>query len=164
VELVIAIDDPRREDVRVLLERHLALAREVTPPAGVHALDVGGLVDPKVTFFSARLDGELLGVGALKELDEFRAELKSMHTAEAARRQGVGRALVDHLLSVAADRSFQRVSLETGAMDAFAPARSLYTRVGFRPCSPFGEYVDSPTSACMTIEISPAASATNDER
>jgi putative acetyltransferase len=143
---------------------NLAFARVVTPPGGVHALDVEGLLDPTVTFFSARLDGELLGVGALKQLDESHAELKSMHTVEAARGQGVGRALVDHLLSVAANRSYQRVSLETGTVDAFAPARSLYTKVGFRPCAPFGEYARSPTSACMTIAIDAGARAMNDER
>ena len=155
--LVVAADDPRAHDVRALLERHLAFAREVTPPAGVHALDVEGLLDPTVTLFSARLDGELLGVGALKQLDESHAELKSMHTVEAARGKGVGRALIDHLLAVAADRNCQRVSLETGTMEAFAPARSLYTRAGFRPCAPFGEYAGSPTSACMAIAIDLAA-------
>ena len=151
--LVVAADDPRVDDVRALLERHLAFAREVTPPEGVHALHLEGLLDPTVTFFSARLDDELLAVGALKELDASHGELKSMHTVEAARGQGVGRAMVDHVLSVAADRNYQRVSLETGTMDAFAPARSLYTKVGFRPCAPFGEYANGATSACMTIEI-----------
>jgi putative acetyltransferase len=151
--LVVATDDPRVDDVRALLQQHLTFAHEVTPPAGVHALDVDGLLDPAVTFFSARLDGELLGVGALKRLDESHAELKSMHTVEGARRQGVGRAIVEHLLSVATDRHFQRVSLETGVMEPFAPARAFYTKLGFRPCAPFGEYVGSPTSACMTIEL-----------
>jgi putative acetyltransferase len=154
--LVIAADDPRADDVRALLERHLAFSREVTPAEGVHALDIEGLLDPAVTFFTARLDGALVGVGALRQLDESHAELKSMHTLEAARGRGVGRAMVDHLLSVAAQRNYQRVSLETGVMDAFAPARSLYTNVGFRPCAPYGEYVDSPTSACMTIVIDSA--------
>jgi putative acetyltransferase len=98
----------------------------------------------------------LLGVGALKRLDEAHAELKSMHTSEAARSQGVGRAMVDHLLAVAADGRYQRVSLETGTMDAFAPARSLYTKVGFRPCAPFGEYTVNPYSACMTIDLAEA--------
>jgi putative acetyltransferase len=155
--LAIAADDPTADDVRALLERHLAFAREVTPPEGVHALGVEGLLDPGVTFFSARLDGQILGVGALRQLDESHAELKSLHTVEAARGQGIGRALVEHLLSVAADRNCQRVSLETGVMEAFAPARSLYAKVGFSPCAPFGDYVSSPTSACMTIEIGPAA-------
>ncbi len=153
MELVIAVDDPRIDDVRTLLDRHLAFAREVTPPDHVHAMEVDDLVGPEVTFFSARRDGALLGVGALKRLDETHAELKSMHTSEAARGQGVGRAMVDHLLAVAADRSYQRVSLETGTMDAFAPARSLYAKVGFEPCAPFGEYTVNRHSACMTIDL-----------
>jgi putative acetyltransferase len=153
MDLVIAVDDPRIDDVRTLLDRHLAFAREVTPPDHVHAMEVDDLLGPAVTFFSARRDGVLLGVGALKRLDEAHAELKSMHTSEAGRGQGVGRAMVDHLLAVAADRSHQRVSLETGTTDAFAPARSLYTKVGFRPCPPFGEYTDNPYSACMTIDL-----------
>ena len=74
-----------------------------------------------------------------------------MHTIEAARRQGIGRALVDHLLGVARHRRYQRVSLETGTMDAFEPARSLYERFGFTPCGPFGDYPDSPNSAFMTL-------------
>jgi putative acetyltransferase len=162
--LVVAADDPCADDVRALLEQHLAFAREVTPPAGVHALDVEDLLDPTVTFFSARRDGVLLGVGALKQLDGSHAELKSMHTVETARGQGVGRAVVDHLLSVAADRNYRRVSIETGAMDAFAPARSLYRKVGFRPCAPFGEYACSPTSVCMTVAVDATAPAIIDER
>jgi putative acetyltransferase len=163
VTLVIAEDDPRADDIRALLERHLAFNREVTPPEGVHALDVDGLLDPAVTFFSARIDGQVVGVGALKQLDDSHAELKSMHTVQAARRQGVGRAMVVHLLSVAAERNYQRVSLETGAMPAFAPARSLYTKVGFRPCPPYGEYVGSPTSVCMTITVGSVARTSDQE-
>ncbi|HZQ64824.1 MAG TPA: GNAT family N-acetyltransferase [Gaiellaceae bacterium] len=150
---VIEVDDPRRDDVRALLEQHLAFAREVTPPEDVHALDLDGLLDPSVTLYSVRVDGELLGVGALKELEPGHAELKSMHTARAARRRGVGRAIVDHLLAVAASRGVRRVSLETGAMDAFAPARALYASVGFVPCGPFGDYEESPNSAYMTLVL-----------
>jgi putative acetyltransferase len=142
--------------VRALLEAHLAFAREMTPAEHVHALDVEGLLEPAVTFFSARRDGVLLGVGALKRLDGSHAEIKSMHTAAAARRQGVGRAMVDHLLSVAADRGYERVSLETGTMDAFAPARLLYEQAGFRPCDPYGEYTTNPYSVCMTIVVARA--------
>lgn len=156
MDLVIAVDDPRIDDVRTLLARHVAFAREVTPPDHVHAMEVDDLLGRAVTFFSARRDGVLLGVGALKQLDESHAELKSMHTSEAARGQGVGRAIVDHLLAVAADRSYQRVSLETGTGDAFVPARSLYTKIGFKPCAPFGEYTVNPYSVCMTIDLDPA--------
>jgi putative acetyltransferase len=153
MDLVIAVDDPRAEDVRTLLGTHLAFSQEVSPPGHVHALDVGGLLDPAVTFFSARRDGVLLAVGALKRLDESHAELKSMHTSEAVRGQGVGRAMVDHLLVVAADRRYQRVSLETGTADAFLPARALYAKVGFKPCEPYGGYTVNPHSTCMTINI-----------
>jgi putative acetyltransferase len=121
----ISIEDPRAEDVRELLERHLAFAKSHTPPEDVHALEIDGLLDPAVTVFGFRLDGKLLGVGALKRLDGRHAELKSMHTAEAARSRGIGRAMVDHLIGVARELGFRRVSLETGSMPAFAPARSL---------------------------------------
>ncbi len=149
----ISIDDPQTEDVRELLERHLAFARLHTPPEDVHALDVDGLVDPAVTFFSFRLEGELLGVGALKQLDGRHAELKSMHTAQAARGRGIGRAMLDHLVGVARDRGFLRVSIETGSMAAFAPARALYASAGFEPCGPFGDYSPSPNSTLMTLSL-----------
>jgi putative acetyltransferase len=149
----ITADDPRAEDVRDLLERHRAFAHANTPPEDVHALDVDGLLDPVVTFFSFRRDGELLGVGALKQLDRRHAELKSMHTAEAARGRGVGRAMLGHLIGVARERGCRRVSLETGSMDAFAPARSLYASAGFTPCGPFGDYSPSRNSTFMTLSL-----------
>jgi putative acetyltransferase len=148
---VIEVDDPRRDDVRALLEQHLSFAREVTPPEDIHALDLEGLLDPAITFFSLRDDGRLLGVGAIKQLDPHHAELKSMHTAKEMRRRGVGRAMLDHLLAVAVDLGVDRVSLETGAMEAFAPARSLYAAAGFVPCGPFGDYSASANSAFMTL-------------
>lgn len=149
----IAIDDPRAENVRALLERHLAFANATTPPEEVHALDIEALLDPAVTFFSLRREGELVGVAALKALDGGHVELKSMHTAQAARRGGVARALVDHLVAVARERGASRVSLETGAGPAFASARTLYAGAGFRPCGAFGEYAPSPNSAYMTLEL-----------
>ncbi len=152
-QVEIKIDDPRSGDVRALLERHLAFARSHSPPEDAHALDIDGLLDPSVVFCSLRVDGDLLAVGALKKLDEDHAEVKSMHTVEAARGRSIGRAMLDHLLSVARDRGFTRVSLETGAMDAFAPARSLYASAGFRPCQPFAEYVPSRNSTYMTLPL-----------
>jgi putative acetyltransferase len=152
-ESQISRDDPRAVDVRVLLERHLALATENSPPEDVHALDSNGLVDTEVLFFSFRRNGFLLGIGALRLLNTDHAELKSMHTAEAARRQGVGRAMLEHLIRVARAHGARRVSLETGTMEAFAPARALYAQAGFEPCEPFGDYVASPNSTFMTLWI-----------
>lgn len=151
--LVIAVDDPRREDVVALLEAHLAFARSVTPPEHTFALDLDGLLEPAITFFSARTEGILLGVGALKQLEPGHVELKSMHTAGAARRRGVGRALVAHLVAVAAARGARRVSLETGTAAAFEPARALYLGAGFVPCGPFGDYSETPDNTFLTLEL-----------
>lgn len=149
----IAVDDPRAKDVSELLECHLTFANSHSPPEDVHALDVEGLLDPSVTFFSFRLKGELLGVGALKQLDDCHAEVKSMHTVAAARGRGIGGAMVDHLIGIARDLGIRRLSLETGSMPAFAPARSLYANAGFRPCGPFGDYSPSRNSTFMTLSL-----------
>jgi putative acetyltransferase len=146
-------DDPHAVDVRALLERHLAFARATTRPEEVFALEVSALGEPDVSFFSCREDGRVLGVGALKRLSDADAEIKSMHTASEARGRGVGAAVLDELLRVARERGFRRVSLETGAGDAFAPARALYARAGFVPCGAFGSYAESPRSAYMTLAL-----------
>ena len=153
-DLIIAPDDPAAPDVHGLLSQHLQFAHEHSPPEDVHALDSAGLRHEDVTFFSARLDGTLLGVGALRQLDAGHAELKSMHTLASARGRGVGRAMVEHLLAVARERGCRRVSLETGTMAAFAPARALYASVGFVPCPPFASYRTTPNSMCMTLLLS----------
>ena len=153
MEIVVAVDDPRSGDVRALLERHLAFAHEVTPAAHVHALGVDALLDPAVTFFSARRDGVIVGVGALKELTPARGEIKSMHTAAEARGEGIGSLILEHLLAEAARRGYERVSLETGTGEAFVPAHALYRSAGFEPCPPFGEYRSNPYSTCMTLDI-----------
>ena len=150
---VVAVEDPRAVDVRALLEAHLAFAREHSPPEDVHALDVDGLTANDVSFFSIRQEGRLLGVGALKALDGAHAEIKSMHTAAAARDRGVGRAMLGHLLVLARERGCTRVSLETGTMAAFAPARALYASAGFEMREPFAGYWDSPHSVCMTLDL-----------
>ena len=152
-EGVISVDDPRADDVRELLQRHLAFARANTKPEEVYALDVDALVDRTVTFFSYRLNGDVLGVAALKHLDHRHAELKSMHTAQQARGRGIGGILVDHVIAVARERGYRRVSLETGSGPAFAAARRLYLRMSFTPCGPFGDYVPSPNSAYMTLTL-----------
>ncbi|HXV96169.1 MAG TPA: GNAT family N-acetyltransferase [Gaiellaceae bacterium] len=147
----IAVDDPRRGDVRRLLAQHRSFASGVMPPDGVHVLDPDeDASDGNVTLFSVRVDGELLGIGSLRQLNPVHVEVKSMHTAIAARRRGVGRALLEHLVTVAATRGVRRVSLETGAGEAFELARSLYASAGFVPCGPFGEYTATADNVFMT--------------
>lgn len=149
----ISLDDPRAPDVRRLLEVHLTFARGQTPPEDAHAMDVDELADPAVRFFSLRRDGVLLSVGALKRLNSEHAEVKSMHTVVSQRGRGVGRRMLEHLIAVARAEGYRRLSLETGSMAAFAPARSLYAGAGFVPCEPFGDYRLSPNSAYMTLYL-----------
>jgi len=153
VDIVIATEAPTSDDVRALLGAHLSFARATSPSCHVHALDFDGLLAPEVTFLAARRNGQLLGVGALKSLGDDCGELKSMHTLSSARGAGVGAAMVEHLLAIARDRGYRRVGLETGTQDEFAPARRLYTRLGFVPCEPFGEYTTNPFSTCMSIDL-----------
>ena len=152
---MVAEDDPVADEVQALLTRHLAYAHEHSPPEHVHALDVSGLVDERVTFFGVRErdGGALLGIGALRHLDDTHAEIKSMHTAAEARGRGVARVLVERLLSVARARGYARVSLETGTDDAFRPARRLYESFGFAECDPFADYTRNTYSVCMTLPL-----------
>ena len=149
----IEIDDPSRPDVYALLDEHLRNMRELSPPGSVHALDVSGLKRPDITFWSVRDEGALLGCGALRELDPAHGEIKSMRTPAALRRRGAGRAVLDHILAEARRRGYKRLSLETGAAEAFQGAQALYRSVGFEPCGPFGEYTPDPHSVFMTLEL-----------
>lgn len=147
------IVDPREPDVRRLLDQHLAFAHRYTRPEDVHALDLAGLLDPAVTLYGLRQSGELVAVGALRTLGPDAAELKSMHTAAAVRGRGLGQALLEALLDVARERRLTRVSLETGAQEAFASARRLYASAGFTACGPFGGHVAATTSTFLTLEL-----------
>jgi putative acetyltransferase len=153
VDEQLAVDDPRKLDVQALVERHRKFAHAQTPPEHSFALGLDGLLDPAVTLFSFRAYGGLLGIGAIKRLDSHHAEIKSMHTAEAARGHGIGRAMLTHLLGVARSRGFQRVSLETGTTAAYAPARTLYRSAGFVPCDPFADYQPSEYNLFMTLHL-----------
>lgn len=146
----IEIDDLSGADVAALLAEHLADMYATSPACSVHALDLDALRAPSVTVWTARDEGALLGCGALKELDRRHGELKSMRTAAAARGRGVGGAVLGHLLTVARERGYARVSLETGSQPFFAPAYRLYARHGFVECGPFGDYVPDPSSVFMT--------------
>jgi putative acetyltransferase len=152
-EQAISVDDPRRPEVRALLERHLSFCLSETPPEHSFALNVDGLLDPKVTFVSLRDGDVVLGVAAIKELDAEHGEIKSMHTAAEARGRGVGRALLRHLLGIARARGYRRVSLETGTTPGFAAARALYEAAGFIPAGPFGGYPQTEDNTFYTRSL-----------
>lgn len=152
-QFVIVKDDPRRPEVAALLQRHLETMAEHSPPESCHALDVDGLRAPDVTFWSVWDGAKLVGCGALKQLDPTHGEIKSMHTAAPHLRKGVASSLLKHILAEAKRRAYVRLSLETGSMDAYEPARYLYARFGFEVCEPFADYVLDPYSTFMTREL-----------
>ena len=143
-------------DVAALLGEHLADMRAGSPAESVHALDLSALRSPGVTFFCARSEeGELLGVGALSAVSPDLAEVKSMRTAPAARRQGVAAALLAAVIERAARNGHERLALETGVAPSFDSARRLYLRAGFVPCEPFAGYREDPNSAYFALELVP---------
>ena len=149
----IELDDLSRPEIAELLKEHLASMFVYSPPESVHALPIEGLRSPDITFWSVWENDELLGCGALKELDAEHGEIKSMRTPSAHLRKGVARAVVRHIIAEAKRRGYRRLSLETGSMAAFEPARQLYTVCGFRYCEPFGDYANDPNSVFMTMEL-----------
>jgi len=142
-------------DTRVvdLLRLHHASARAQTAPGSAHALDIAGLQAPGISLWTIWDGDTLLGVGALKRLSPGHGEVKSMHTAKAARRRGAARAMLQHIISNAKETGMSRLSLETGAWDYFLPAQALYRTMGFVECGAFGDYVPDPNSVYMTLEL-----------
>ena len=144
------LDDP---DVLALLREHLQGMADHSPPESIHALDVGGLKAPGITFWTMRDGSEVLGCIALKQLDERHGEIKSMRTASARLRKGVGAALLEHLVAEAGRRGYERLSLETGSGAGFEAAHALYRKFGFVECGPFADYREDPFSRFMTAVL-----------
>jgi len=152
-DLCIRADDLAGAQVRELLREHLAGVRQHSPPESVHALDLTELQARDVTFWSVWDSAQLVGCGALKELDPLHGEVKSMRTADSHLRKGVAASVLRHIVNVARQRGYRTLSLETGVQAAFAPARALYTRAGFERCGPFGNYSADPNSFFMTLSL-----------
>jgi len=149
----IQIDDLTGSEIHELLREHLRSMALLSPPESVHALEIEGLRKPDITFWSVWENAELLGCGALKELDSQHGEIKSMRTSSLYLRRGVARNLLNHIIEEAKGRGYSRLSLETGSMKAFEPARKLYSNFGFTYCEPFADYAEDPNSVFMTREL-----------
>ncbi len=146
----VRVTDPRQPDLVALLLAHRQEMLSLSPPESVHALDPADVPEFNVTFWGVWHGDRLAGCGALKELDARHGEIKSMRTASEYLRRGVAAEVLNVMLEAASMRGYTRVSLETGSMQAFAPARKLYQRFGFLECGPFGEYELDPHSTFMT--------------
>ena len=146
-------DDLTKPDVVALVELHLRAAHENSPPGSVFALDLTGLRDPAVTVWSAWDGDRVVGLAALKHLDDTHAELKSMRTAPTHLRHGIGRLMLDHAIAEARTRGYRQISLETGTAASYTAAHRLYEHAGFIACEPFGSYSDRTFAAYYTLEM-----------
>ncbi|WKD49605.1 GNAT family N-acetyltransferase [Microbulbifer spongiae] len=144
------LTDPRIAD---FLEEHISDMKSVSPPESKHALDLDALKEPDITFWSVWQQGDLIGCGAIKELDKTHGEIKSMRTCSSKRGSGIGASLLKHILDEAALRGYERVSLETGSMPFFDPARKLYSKFGFNFCQPFADYKLDANSVFMELKL-----------
>lgn len=151
--MLVKIDDLQGIEIAKLLQEHLEGMRAISPPCSVHALDIEALRQAEITFWSAWNDGQLLGCGAMKELDATHAEVKSMRTATQHLRKGVAATLLQTIIDAAQTCGYRRLSLETGSTEDFKPAHRLYESFGFKVCGPFGSYALDPFSLFMTKEL-----------
>jgi putative acetyltransferase len=153
MDVQIRIDDLTDPRIAEFLDEHLQDMRRISPPESVHALDLERLKKPEITFWSVWSGADLVGCGALNRLDAEHVELKSMRTSMSSRRTGIGKLILEHIMSEARRLGYKRMSLETGSMSFFEPARSLYASYGFARCAPFAAYREDPYSVCMTRNL-----------
>lgn len=149
----IKIDDLTGRQVVSLVNEHLHNMTLMSPPESIHALGLEKLRGPEITFWSAWEGDELAGCGALKELDTRHGEIKSMRTSASHLRKGVAKQVLQHIIEEAEKRGYERLSLETGSMASFEPARKLYESFVFQYCEPFADYDEDPNSVFMMKEL-----------
>lgn len=149
----IKLDDLLGQEIVLLLEEHLDDMRATSPPESVHALDLAQLKDPSVQFWTIWKGEFLVGCGSIKKLDRYHGEIKSMRTSNNFQKQGIGSILLIHMLNEAKLLGYKKLSLETGTMDFFKPAHTLYAKYGFTNCAPFGDYNEDPYSKFMSLDL-----------
>jgi len=140
-------------EVHELLTKHFIELRSVSPEDSCHVLDIAGLKDSSIKFWSLWDGNNLMGSGALKFLDKEHGEFKSIRVSDKFRGKGNGSKVINHLINEAKKLNIKRLSLETGAGDFFLAARKLFLKCGFETCEPFSNYKDNINSVYMTMQI-----------
>jgi putative acetyltransferase len=149
----IALESPLGPDLGLLMQRHTADMHADTPPESIHMMDASQLAGAGIWFFVMREEGEPIGMGAFKRIDNHHAEIKSMHVLAEVRGRGLSRRMLEHLVDAARAEGFERLSLETGVQPTFIAARALYANAGFTECPPFEGYHEDPNSVFMTRSL-----------
>ncbi len=147
----IKIDDLSSHEIKAFLEDHINDMKSFSPPGSKHALDLDSLKKPEITFWTIWDNAILIGCAALKELDQQHGEIKSMRVSKLYRGKGIASILLQHILNEAKNRQYNRLSLETGSMPFFKPARVLYEKHNFKRCLPFSNYHEDPNSVFMSL-------------
>ena len=140
-------------EVNDLLNKHFLELRSVSPAGSTHVLDIDGLKDQSIKFWSLWENDELIGCGALKFLDDNHGEFKSIRIADKFRKNGLGTKIIDHLINEAKKLNIKKISVETGSGDFFLPARKLFKKCGFASCKPFAHYKKDPNSCYFYLDI-----------
>ncbi len=140
-------------EVNDLLKKHFVELRSVSPAGSTHVLDIDGLKDPSIKFWSLWENNELIGCGALKFLEKNHGEFKSIRVADQFRKKGSGERIINHLIEEAKKLNIVKLSIETGAGEFFLPARNLFSKFGFKTCPPFAHYKDDPNSCYYTLNL-----------
>ena len=140
-------------EVNDLLKKHFVELRQVSPAGSTHVLDIDGLKDPSIKFWSLWENNELIGCGALKFLEKNHGEFKSIRVADQFRKKGSGERIINHLIEEAKKLNIVKLSIETGAGEFFLPARKLFSKFGFKPCGPFAHYKEDPNSCYYTKNL-----------
>jgi len=143
-------DNPEVND---LLTKHFVELKSVSPKGSTHVLDIPGLKDSSIKFWSLWNEDKLIGCGALKFLSNDHGEFKSIRISDKFKAKGYGSKIINHLISKAKNLNIKKISVETGAGIFFAPARKLFTNSGFKKCGPFAHYKNDPNSCYFTIDI-----------
>ena len=140
-------------EVNDLLKKHFIELRSVSPVGSTHVLDIDGLKDPSIKFWSLWENNKLIGCGALKFLEKNHGEFKSIRVADEFRKKGIGERIIEHLIEEAKKLEISKLSIETGAGEFFLPARNLFSKFGFKLCPPFAHYKEDPHSCYYTLNL-----------
>ena len=140
-------------DVNELLKKHFVELRSVSPAGSTHVLDIDGLKDPSIRFWSLWENSKLIGCGALKFLEKNHGEFKSIRVADEFRKKGSGERVINHLIEEAKKLKISKLSIETGSGEFFKPARKLFKKCGFKDCKPFAHYKEDPNSCYMNLPL-----------
>ena len=143
-------EDP---EVNQLLKKHFVELRSVSPEGSTHVLDIKGLQNKSIKFWSIYEHRKLIGCGALKFLDSNHGEFKSIRVADSFRKKGYGKKVISVLFEKSKELGINKISVETGSGEFFLPARRLFKEFGFEECEPFGHYVNDSNSCYMSLEI-----------